>query len=474
LLRYSNPIITADYPDPDVIRVGKDFYMVSSSFNYFPGVPIMHSTDLVNWELINYVIAEPVAGFNKVRSGEGAWACSIRYHKGIFYCLIPFPDEGLFVSVSIDPYGKWSKLKCLYEGKGYEDPCPIWIDDKTYVVFAFVKSRIGFNSKLGLIETDETLSAVLSDNYSIIYDGTEKDQTIEGPKVYKIGKMIYILAPAGGVEHGYQVGLSSRSIMGPFRRSVLLKQGDNGINGPHQGALIDIDDKKRYAFIHFEDQKELGRVVMLEPADIDCNGNIKLGINSLPVRDGVVLTKEDARSIDYSDSFDSDKLSLIWQTPAIVEAGWINPSKNGLVMNSRFQSLDDFISFPYRLCQKVSSYHQKASLILDLFLDEGDKMLFGIIGRSYLLIGVKKSRGKLYRIIATVNQEEVIDEITGTNGIILDVKYDYPNLCSCSENKKSVMIDKEHWTGLHYCIGLITHNSSSRGFAVLKRFTISK
>ena len=113
-MKYENPVILSDYSDPDVIRVGDDFYMVASSFNHVPGVPVLHSKNLVEWELINYVLDEiPFKGYDKVQHGHGAWAPSIRYHNGKFYCLIPFPDEGIYVSETDDPYGKWSLLRPL-------------------------------------------------------------------------------------------------------------------------------------------------------------------------------------------------------------------------------------------------------------------------------------------------------------------------------------------------------------------------
>ena len=208
-MQYTNPVLLSDYSDPDVIRVGDDFYMVASSFNHVPGVPVLHSKNLVEWEVINYVITElPFERFNNVCHGAGAWAPSIRYHNGKFYCLIPFPDEGIYVSETEDIYGKWSPLRPLLVGKGYEDPCPIWDGGKCYVVFAFVKSRIGFNSKLAVFETDEAMTRQTS-KYKIIYDGRDLAPKIEGPKFYKRGKYFYILAPAGGVISVWEVARRS-------------------------------------------------------------------------------------------------------------------------------------------------------------------------------------------------------------------------------------------------------------------------
>ncbi len=198
-MRYSNPVIQSDYSDPDVIRVGPDFYMVASSFNHVPGVPVLHSKNLAEWRLVNYVFDRiPFPRFDEVQHGQGAWAPSLRFHNGKFYCLIPFPDEGIYVSETEDIYGQWSPLRPLLKGRGYEDPCPIWANGRCYVVFAFVKSRIGFNSKLAVFETDEELKTPAED-YKTVYDGHDIAPNIEGPKFYKRNGFYYILAPAGGV-----------------------------------------------------------------------------------------------------------------------------------------------------------------------------------------------------------------------------------------------------------------------------------
>src|SRR5574344_278293 len=221
MVKFVNPVLEADYSDPDIIRVGKDFYMVVSSFSYYPGVPIYHSSDLVHWELINYVLKDfPLRFHNRVYPGQGAWAPSIRFHGDKYYVMIPFPDEGIFVTEASDPYGEWSPLRPLLEGKGYEDPCPIWKDGKAYVVFAFVKSRIGFNSMLAVFEADEGLEKRTSE-FKYIYDGHNTNPNIEGPKFYYKDGWFYILAPAGGFIDGWQEALRSKDIYGPYEEKTI-------------------------------------------------------------------------------------------------------------------------------------------------------------------------------------------------------------------------------------------------------------
>lgn len=402
-MRYTNPVLLSDYSDPDVIRVGDDYYMVASSFNHVPGVPVLHSKNLVEWELINYVLDEiPFSGFGEVRHGNGAWAPSIRYRNGKFYCLIPFPDEGIFVSETDDPYGKWSLLRPLVQGAGYEDPCPVWADGKCYIVFAFVKSRIGFNSKLAVIEADEELKCIKGD-YKIIYDGHYLAPKIEGPKVYRRGKYFYILAPAGGVRSGWQVALRSENIYGKYETRIILMQGSTQVNGPHQGALIDLDDNgERWAFMHFQDMGAYGRVVHLQPAkwldDWPVAGKIEdAALPGEPVEEGEYPVQiSTGAKINLNDEFDGDRLSLIWQTPANRSEKWYS-FKRGLKLNCRPYHKNALSDLPQIFMQKVGyanfSVNTKCRLNL---VNDGDEAGFVVFGREYAYVCVVRRDGRNY------------------------------------------------------------------------------
>src|SRR3954463_11591124 len=125
---YKNPVLHADYSDPDAIRVGDDFYLTASSFNAAPGLPILHSKDLVNWQLINYVFKrqKPLDVFAKPQHGGGVWAPSIRFHDGEYYIFYPDPDFGIYMTKTKDPAGAWSEPVLVKAGKGLIDPCPLW------------------------------------------------------------------------------------------------------------------------------------------------------------------------------------------------------------------------------------------------------------------------------------------------------------------------------------------------------------
>ncbi len=161
-MNYKNPVILCDYSDPDVIRVGNTFYMTASSFNFLPGLPILTSCDLVNWKLVNYACKKLPKIYDEVQNACGIWAPSIRFHDGKFYIFFGMPDEGLFFVCAENPLAQWSDPVCVWAGRGFEDPCPLWDSDgRVWLVHAYVKSRIGFNSKLGILELDpKTLCAI--------------------------------------------------------------------------------------------------------------------------------------------------------------------------------------------------------------------------------------------------------------------------------------------------------------------------
>ncbi len=262
---YQNPILYADYSDPDVIRVGNYFYMTASSFNYTPGLPILVSEDLVNWELKNYAIRN--IGYDEYKNpnhARGIWAPAIRYHDGRFWICYGMPDEGIFMIHAEDPLGAWSAPVLLLEGKGYIDPCPFWDEDgKAYIIHGYARSRIGFKSFLGIFPISSDASKATGED-KFLYDGTKSQPTIEGPKVYKRDGWYYIFAPAGGVKQGWQTVLRSKHIEGPYEERIVLEQGSTEINGPHQGGLVDTSGGEEW-FIHFQDRGFYGRITHLQP-----------------------------------------------------------------------------------------------------------------------------------------------------------------------------------------------------------------
>ena len=484
MLEYVNPIILQDFSDPDVIRVGSDFYMIASSFNYMPGVPVLHSKNLVNWEIINYVYDKfPLPKYDAVHPGHGAWAPSIRYYNDTFYAFIPTPDEGIFVSHTKDPYQKWSTPYLLVPGVGLEDPCPIWLNDKCYIVHGYVKSRCGFNSMLGLIECDKELTKVLSPSV-VIYDGHNDNPTIEGPKFNYRNGYFYILAPAGSVFSGWQVCLRSKNIYGPYETKIILASGDTTINGPHQGALLDIDDNDNYAFIHFRDMLAYGRVIYLEPViwhnDWPLPGQVNdLNLCGKPVEKGPYpIQIESDYNIPLSDEF-KNKLNLSWQTQANPEPDFYYLDKG---LNLKAKHLDKIIKYlPNFYSEKIGYYNFVVKTKLDISnLALNEQAGLSYMGLEYSGMYLEKQKDSNYIVLfkynAKTEQEEIIEKIAYQgNEIIFKLQFYRPNAYRLGYNnywfKTKFIALKGAWVGGR--IGIFARGNDSN-YAKFKYFRVKE
>ncbi len=268
---FTNPVINADYSDPDVCvgASGEDFYLTASSFSHVPGLPILHSKDLVNWQIVNHAIKAlpPYDRYNVPQHGNGVWAPSIRYNQNnqLYYIYWGDPDLGVFVTTAKDPEGTWTEPKCIISGKGMIDTCPLWDEDgRCYLVNGWANSRCQFNSVLTVREMTPDGMQAISDPV-IVFDGNgTNDRTSEGPKFYKRDGWYWIMNPAGGVPIGHQLAMRSRSPFGPYESKTVLAQGDTNINGPHQGGWVHLKSGEDW-FLHFQDKEAYGRVVWLEP-----------------------------------------------------------------------------------------------------------------------------------------------------------------------------------------------------------------
>ncbi len=321
---FRNPIICADYSDPDVIRVGEDFFMTASSFNCTPGLPILHSKDLVNWTLINHAVKNlPHPRYAEVQPGCGVWAPAIRFHAGKFWIFFPMPDEGIYVTTANHPATKWSEPHLLRAGKGLIDPCPLWDDDgKAYLVHAYANSRSGLKHMLRVRPMSPDGSKLLGEG-EIVFHDPKKHHTLEGPKFLKKDGWYYILAPAGGVATGWQVVLRSKNIYGPYEDKIVLAQGRTVVNGPHQGALVDTAHGDWW-FVHFQDADVYGRVVHLQPVHWH-DGWPLMGAHGEPVSHHAkphVASAQKNSEPATSDEFSSPKLGLQWHgRPITVKTG---------------------------------------------------------------------------------------------------------------------------------------------------------
>lgn len=425
---YKNPILYTDYSDPDAIRVGDDYFMTASSFCNTPGLPILHSKDLVNWKVINYAIKNiPYERYAMPQHGCGVWAPAIRYHDGEFIIFFPMPDEGIFVTKTKNPWGEWSEPHAIFEGKGWIDPCPFWDDDgKAYMVSAFAKSRIGFKSILHLTQMKLDCSALL-DEGKHIFDGNENNQvTIEGPKLYKRNGYYYIMAPAGGVKPGWQVVMRSKNIWGPYEYKNVLVQGNTSVNGPHQGAWLDTQTGEDY-FLHFQDVYAAGRIVHLQPVkwindwpvmgeQINADAGQPVMQHRKPdIGEQAVEAAENFRhennladiyAPDASDNFTGDRLGLQWQWNANHSDDWYSMTGHGIELYPVDKPESTSIAnVPNLLLQKwIAPEFSAVTELMCATLEEGSVAGMVSLGVDYGAAAIRRREGSLSIISVSGSQ----------------------------------------------------------------------
>ncbi|MCB0639876.1 MAG: glycoside hydrolase 43 family protein [Lewinella sp.] len=416
---YRNPILFADYSDPDVIRVGEDFYMVSSSFNCAPALPVLHSKDLVNWTIINHVFTNqvPLDVFSQPQHGNGVWAPAIRYHAGWYYVFWGDPDFGIYMCKTQDPAGEWEPPHLVQAARGWIDACPFWDDDgNAYLVHAFAGSRAGIKSVVVLHRMAPDGSRLLDDGV-LVFDGHENHSTMEGTKMHKRNGYYYILAPAGGVATGWQTVLRSRNVWGPYEDKIVLHQGDTEINGPHQGSWVELANGDDW-FIHFQERQPYGRIVHLQPArweddwlliGEDSNGD---GIGE-PVME---WEKPDVGATypvavpQTSDDFNSIALGHQWQWQANPRPEWAFTTPYGFLRLNpvvRDENVRNLWDAPNLLLQKMPAPDFSATTRVDFYHHfDGEKTGLIVMGRDYAYLALEQVDGQLYLTQASCREAE--------------------------------------------------------------------
>jgi len=500
---YKNPVLHADYSDPDVIRVGNEFYLVSSSFECVPGLPILRSYDLVNWELIGHAVQKlvPEEYYNRPRPGCGIWAPAIRYHNNKFYIFYGDPDFGIFVVTATNITGPWSKPTLIKKARGWIDPCPFWDEDgQAYLINALAASRSGIKSVLVISKMSQDGLELLDDGV-IVYDGKQDNPTIEGPKLYKRPPYYYIFAPAGGVSHGWQVVLRSTNIYGPYEVKRVLHQGPTQINGPHQGALVNTPDGRDW-FVHFQDKDAFGRVVHLQPVrwenhwpiigvDLDGDG---VGEPVLSHQKPILALQAKPYTPSDSDEFNEPRLGLQWQWQANPQPNWAFPTSMGflrLYCVPPPEKWTNFLDIPNLLLQKFPAPKFTATtLVTTELLQNGEVAGLIIFGLDYAALAIQKTASDQQLVFITCRNAHLGSPNTttpirplNTNSVYLRAEISPDATCKFSysfDNTNFVTIPMEfvaqkgRWTGSKIGIfALGTHLEGKRiGYADFDWFRI--
>lgn len=405
---YTNPVIAADFPDPDVIFVDDTYYMVSTTMFVFPGVTVLKSKDLVNWEYCSNAV--PRFDFSKCydldschRYSHGQWATSMKYHDGKFYLLFITLDEGGFLCTASKAEGPWELRKLP---KGFYDPGLFFDDDgRIYVTHGY--------SKISVTELNPDFSPKTKD--SLVFTGDIR-RGLEGMHVYKINGYYYLYGTYGGRD-GIQVALRSKNIYGPFEQKVVIRDTTPGINfGIHQGALINTQQGEWWTML-FVDSGPFGRFPSLQPVTW-VDGWPMVGVNGKAV---VTYKKPDVgkihpvKTFPASDEFDSKSLAMQWGWNHNPDpANWSLTRRPGFLRIRTGRIDSNLRTARNTLTQRpFASYDNKptsAAIKLDVAnMKDGDIAGLAVFQDPYAFIGVRQTNGA--REIIMVNNGKLIDSV---------------------------------------------------------------
>ena len=473
---YRNPILNADYSDPDVIRVGNTYYMVCSDFHYI-GMQVLKSDDMVNWSILSQVYHRfDFPGWNEnKRYAGGSWAPSIRYHNGKFWIYFCTYHEGLFMSNASNPAGPWSPLVCLKATEKWEDPCPFW-DDNGQAYLGRSQWRAG-PIILHRMSADGT---ALLDTGTTIYTGP----VAEGTKFYKKDGFYYLSIPEGGVGTGWQTVLRARNIYGPYEKKVVLEQGKSTINGPHQGALVDTPEGTWW-FYHFQSTEPLGRVVHLEPVrwvdgwpligvDQDSNGiGEPVRAWSKPIQGKPTVFPQ------TSDDFSKSQLGLQWQfnhNPA--DVFWSLTERKGWLTLHALKA-SQLREARNMLTQKVMGYTGEVTVELDVKkLADGQRAGLFCLGNLFNGIGVLREKNQDILYLENNGNILKLSSIVSKKIVFKITLDEVKNLHQCffsSDGKTFAAVGEPYalktgsWKGIR--VGLFTYNTlSNQGIVYFDNF----
>ena len=420
---YTNPVIYSDFPDPDVIRVDSVYYMVSTTMFIFPGVTILKSYDLVNWEYCSNAVQRfdfsscyNLNGCN--RYAHGQWATSLKYHNGKFYLLFITLDEGGFIVSATKPEGPW-KIKKL--PRGFYDPGLFFDDDgKIYVAHGY--------GTINVTELDTNFAA--KGNDVLVFTGDIRSG-LEGTHVYKINDYYYLYCTYGGGD-GFQVALRSQNIYGPYEEKTVIRDNGNLGTGIHQGALVETQTGEWWSVI-FQDGGAFGRFPTLQPVTWRDDWPM-VGVDGK----GVVTYQKPNVGKEYpikalptSDEFDSTKLGLQWgwnHNPDSTK--WSLTQKPGYLRLATVKVVSNLTEARNTLTQRIFAYYSRTiptNAVVKMEIDsmaDGDIAGLAVFQNPYAFIGVKQTKGQKYLIM--VNNGKAIDStLINTSTIYLKAQANY-------------------------------------------------
>ncbi|MGW1723934.1 family 43 glycosylhydrolase [Streptomyces sp. NPDC002306] len=405
---YRNPVLNADWSDPDVVRVGDDFYLTASSFGGVPGLPLLHSRDLVGWTLVGHALEhlESATEFGSPRPDGGVWAPSLRHHDDRFWIFWGDPDQGIFQINAPAIRGPWSRPHLLKRGKGLIDPCPLWDDEtgEAYLAHAWARSRSGVKNRLTGYRMHPDGTSLLDDG-ELIVDGDRIPGwfTLEGPKLYRHDGWFWILAPAGGVGTGWQGAFRAREFFGPYEERIVLEQKDTDVNGPHQGGWVRTPSGEDW-FLHFQQRGAYGRVVHLQPMRWGADHWPVIGDEGAPVAEHrrPALPPQPPAAPATDDDFPGGRFGRQWSWTAGPRDGRsTRHSADGLRLTcARSADPHDLRRLPNVLTQRLPGTPVAVEVELWLRSEEpGARAGLVVLGDAYGWIGLQRGADRAVRLV---------------------------------------------------------------------------
>ncbi|WP_231583550.1 glycoside hydrolase family 43 protein [Rufibacter radiotolerans] len=413
--RARNPIIYADVPDVAMIRVGDTYYMSSTTMHMSPGLPIMKSKDLVNWQLVNYAYAtlDSLNELNltngKSTYGRGSWASSLRFHKGLYYVTTFSQTTGktyIYTTRNLEkgPWETHSFKPSLHDHSLFFEE-----DGRVYMIYGGGKLRM-VELKADLSGVKEGTDQVLIENASAPA-GPHINLPAEGSQLFKVNGKYYLFNIVWPKE-GMRTVLVHRAdkITGPYEGKVVLQ--DKGVA---QGGLIDTPDGKWYAYM-FRDFGAVGRIPYLVPVQwkdgwpvLGTNGKVPEEL-SLPASKGLIP------GIVASDEFARKKgepaLPLVWQWNHNPDhALWSVTKRKGYLRLTNGPITSDFLLARNTLTQRTIGPESTGSTLLDLsHMKEGDFAGLSLLQKMYGLVGVKYEKGVKYIVMVSAQSGSPVEE----------------------------------------------------------------
>ena len=393
-----NPMLWADVPDPDVIRVGDTFYLVSTTMHLMPGAPVMASKDLKNWETVGYIFDRltdsPKYDLQQgTVYGRGQWATSLKYHNGKFYALLAPNEQGAmgdtYISSAEKAEGPWNLVSRM---RHFHD-CSLFFDDDGRVFVIYGTGE--------LMELKPDLSDVIEGTYMRIFQREEDEKgLLEGSRVIKKDGKYYLLM----ISHTYAPGRHRREVCyraddihGPYEKQVILESEFGGFSYEAQGTIVDSPSGDWYGII-FQDRGGVGRVLTVMPCRW-INGWPMLGDENGKVPDTVrpFVSGQPEAAIVKADDFSEPKLGLHWQwNHNPVDAAWSLTERSGFLRLKTNRVVNTLYLAPNTLTQRREGPQCSGSIIIDCAkMKDGDCTGLAAFNSDTGALVIKKNGKKL-------------------------------------------------------------------------------